>query len=365
MTNKLFKFNSQGRLAFKESILKGIKKYFVEGYASTTEKDLAGEVINDSAQLSMLRQFRQRNITIDIEHEEWYDDDGKKLNKPKSAMIPVAKVIEAKLDPKGTWVKAELNTNIKRFDEVWGSIKDGFLNAFSIGFFPISQSGNVISDLNIVNLTLTGTPVNTGATFTPVLKSAVAYLKSIEKESEQKMETPNETPVEQPEAAPVEAPVVETPAVEAPVATPAPVAEPANELKTEVEIKQENKITEPVKPEATQVQPTNEQIEPKNNEADISKLVEKVMEQKFKEFEERLVPKQVKPDVEPNKAPDAGQPAPQEVTSKPISPLSMIKAFQKRKGELDNNPRLKALVENTPDVERQEVKKNKTPLQLV
>lgn len=334
MENKLFNFRSE-ELQFKEGKLKGEKKFYIEGYASTTDKDLAGEVINDSAQTSMLKQFRNRNITIDIEHEEWYDDKGKQLAKPKGTMIPVAKVIEARQDSKGTFIKAEMNNNIERFDEVWGSIKGGFLNSFSIGFFPITQVGNVISDLNIVNLTLTGTPVNAGATFTPVLKSAVAYLKSI-KESEPKMvdkpkeETKTEVPKEE-------------------------VKEPETQLKTEDEVKAEV-IAEPVKEEVK----TETKVEDKNLE--ITNLIGKIMESKLKEWEGKFLKKS---DDEPKKETVKQEPkAPQEVPSKPITPLGMIKAFEKRQGELGNTPKLKALVEETPEVNTQ-IEKSRTPLQLI
>jgi len=368
MENTLFKFYSQGRLACTESNLKGVKKYYIQGYASTVEKDLAGEVINESAQISMLRQFRNRNITIDVEHEEWYDNDGKQLDKPKSQMIPVAKVIEAKKDAKGTWVKAELNTNIDRFKEIWGSIKDGFLNAFSIGFFPISQMGNVISDLNIVNLTLTGTPVNTGATFTPVLKSAVAYLKTIEKESAEMVETQTETPVISQTETQVE------PSIEDKVETVA--VESAKELQTEQEIKNDESVavvTEEKKEEIVSqvVKEVKKEVETaETTDSGISNVIEKIMEQKLKEFEEKFVQKiDIK---EPKKETDTEQPvskeqdASQEVQQKVISPLGMIKALQKRKSELGNIPQLKALVEDTPIDKIKETKQNnKTPLQMV
>ena len=354
MKKELFKFYSQGRMKFTEANLKGEKQYFIEGYASTVEKDLAGEVISDSAQESMLKQFRNRNITIDVEHEEWFDDDGNKLDKPKSSMIPVAKVVEAKKDNKGTWVKAKLNTSIERFKEIWGSIKGGFLNAFSIGFFPLRQVGSIIEDLNIVNLTLTGTPMNPGATFTPVLKSAIAYLKTNEMESAKTMESNEAAPVE----VKVEAPVVETPVVEAPVVeTP---------LKTEAEIKQEAKLAETVaKP--TPVEPVVAKPEPAEpvvaKPEDIGAIVERILEEKLKEFETRLNPKkETKVVAKPAKVVEVAKPA--EV--KPISPLGMIKAIQTRNNQIGVEPKLKAMVDSSPETEVQITEvKNKTPLQLV
>ena len=365
--DKLFKFYSQGRLIHKVATLKGVKKYFIEGYASTVDEDLAGEVINDAAQESMLRQFRNRNITIDVEHEEWYDEDGKQLDKPKAQMIPVAKVIAAKKDSKGTWVKAELNTNIERFKEIWGSIKGGFLNAFSIGFFPIAKMGNVISDLNIVNLTVTGTPVNPGATFTPVLKSAVAYLKSIEKENDNKMaELKADVPVETPVEAPVETPVAKP--VETPVADPAPVVEPAPVAPAPVAV--QPVAPEPATPEVAPVTPASavevkpEPVAPvvpkvEGKPEDIGDMIERVLATKLKEMEVKIV-------ADAKVAQDNIDASNKEASAKTVSPLGMIKAFQKRKSDLGVAPSLKALVEDTPKVEEKILKqKTLTPLQMV
>jgi len=364
MANKQFTFRSD-TLQFKtEGKLKSERKYYIEGYASTTEKDLAGEVINDKAQTSMLKQFRNRNITIDVEHEEWYDDAGKQLPKPKGSMIPVAKVIEARQDSKGTWIKAEMNNNITRFKEVWGSIKGGFLNSFSIGFFPITQVGNVISDLNIVNLTLTGTPVNAGAKFTPVLKSAVAYLKSIETENESKMEEPKQEVIEPAVVAPVApAPVAPAPVVEAPVVAPVNDLKSEEDIKAEVakevvaEVKVEPVVAEPVKAVEATVD---------SKEAELSDLIGKLMESKLQEWETKFLKKDDEPIKETlTEQPVLKQPeASQEVPSKPITPLGMIKAFEKRQGELGNAPKLKALVEETPTEVTQE-QKTRSPLSLV
>jgi len=366
MEQEIFKFYSQGRMKFTEAKLKGgVKKYYIEGYASTVEKDLAGEVISDSAQDSMMKQFRNRNITIDVEHEEWYDDNGNQLNKPKSSMIPVAKVISAKKDSKGTWVKAQLNDNIERFKEIWGSITDGFLNAFSIGFFPVAQNGNVITDLNIVNLTLTGTPVNPGATFTPVLKSAVAYLKSNTKENVQ-METKIEAPVE---VAPVEAPVVEAVA-EAPKVEAEPLKTEAEIKKEEAPVEKEAVVEKQAVEQPTEVKETSQLPDvSESKQEDISVTIDRILAEKLVEFEKKLTGKAVEDKIDTKVVAEAVKVdvvAEVEAIEKPISPLGMIKAIQIRKSQLGNVPKLKALVEEL-EVESEDVKTNKqkSPLQLV
>jgi len=173
---KIIRFDEDKEFNFTEVSLKGEKKYYVEGYASTIDQDKAGEIITDEAQDDIVRQLNNEVITMDIEHEEWYDDDNKVLSRPKASRIPVAKIVKAERRPRGAWIKAEINKNLRNFNEVWGSISEGFLKAFSVAFYPVMKSGNKVSKLNIVNITLTGTPVNPHATFTAGLKSAVSLL---------------------------------------------------------------------------------------------------------------------------------------------------------------------------------------------
>jgi len=178
--DNVFDYSISEGFLWSEVNLKGEKKYYVEGYASTIDEDKAGEIIDLSAQQDICDQLQGTNITMDIEHDQWYSDDGKVLPRPKNEKIPVAKIIHAEMRPRGTWIKAEINTNLYSFKQVWGSIKDGFLKAFSVAFYPVQKAGNTISRLNLVNVTLTGSPVNPNATFAVSMKSARAWLDSQE-----------------------------------------------------------------------------------------------------------------------------------------------------------------------------------------
>jgi hypothetical protein len=174
---KTFQYNIDDDFGHSVVSIKGERKYYVSGYCSTIDRDKSGEVIAYTAQEDLHNQLKGENITLDTEHSEWYDTNGKVLAKPKNTTIPVAKVVESRLDEKGVWIKAELNQHISKFNEVWGSIKDGFLKAFSIAFYPIEKMGDgIIKRLNLVNITLTGSPVNPNATFTASMKSASAFL---------------------------------------------------------------------------------------------------------------------------------------------------------------------------------------------
>jgi HK97 family phage prohead protease len=168
-------------------VTKGEKKYTIEGYISTTSQDLANDVVTKAAQEDMLQQIlgREVPITFDIEHEIFYEE-GKQKRKPASN-IPVAKVVDAWMDDKGVKVKAELNEDAPRFKNVWGSILKGFLHSFSVAFYPVESvtkrvnglMTSYINKLKLVNITLTGSPVNPEANFVPVMKSVLADITSV------------------------------------------------------------------------------------------------------------------------------------------------------------------------------------------
>jgi hypothetical protein len=216
----------------EEVILKGEKKYFVEGFISTTDEDLVGDIVTSEGQDDLVKQLLGREITLDLEHEEWYDSSGNRLEKPKNQLIPVAKIVKAerRTEPKnGTWVKAELNSNLgNKFKSVWGSIQDGFLRAFSIAFYPVEAVSKkidgviktFISKLNLVNVTLTGSPMLPEATFVPVMKAALKSLQESKEEIIMSEEKPKEN--------------IETPKVE--------------EIKP-VEVKKEEVVQPEIKPE--------------------------------------------------------------------------------------------------------------------
>jgi fructose-specific phosphotransferase system component IIB len=176
---------------YSEVTLKGEKKYYVEGFVSTIDPDLKNEIVDMEGQRDILTQIKGNIITMDIDHEEWFElsggvqnpenTDSKVLNSPKGKNLPVAKIVEAELRAQGVWVKAEINKHLPDFNSVWGSIKDRFLHSFSIAFYPVKAitksiggiAHTFISALKLVNVTLTGCPVNPSATFIPIMKAAL------------------------------------------------------------------------------------------------------------------------------------------------------------------------------------------------
>ena len=152
---------------------KGKKKYFVSGYISTDDIDIVDDLVTREAMADMLEQIKSSNIKVDYDHEAFREDP---------SILPVGKIIEAKLDDKGLWAKVELNQNSPKFKDMWESIKNGFVDAFSIAFKPIKVIEKFIGDvkvrvleqLKLLNVALTGVPINEGATIQDFgFKSAV------------------------------------------------------------------------------------------------------------------------------------------------------------------------------------------------
>ena len=68
--------------------------------------------------------------------------------------------MEAEVRSGKLWVKLKLNKAHPEFETVYKSLKDGFLDAFSIGFKAIERKGSKITRLKILEISLVGVPAN-------------------------------------------------------------------------------------------------------------------------------------------------------------------------------------------------------------
>lgn len=165
--------------------LKGDKQSYVTGYISVPEIDLYNDLVTPNALKSMLKQITEKTITLDYEHEAFRDD---------ATILPVGKIVEAHVDDRGLWVKCKLNSNSPKYKALWGSIKEGFINSFSIAFKPLrtveksmgDTKVRLIEELDLLNVALTGTPVCQGAKMTGFSMKSV-MLKAIEDTQEEKV----------------------------------------------------------------------------------------------------------------------------------------------------------------------------------
>ena len=136
------------------------KDVYVEGYASASIKDLDGEIITEEA----LQQIAEQIVIppynkVFIAHAPLIKRDTDFEDE-----IPIGKVVEAEVKEvdgkQKVWIKILLNKAHPAFEIVYNSLKDGFLDAFSIGFIPLEKEGNKITKLQILEVSLVGVPSN-------------------------------------------------------------------------------------------------------------------------------------------------------------------------------------------------------------
>jgi hypothetical protein len=315
--------------------LKGQTRYYVEGFVSTIDPDLKNEVVTMEAQRDILSDINGHVITMDLDHEEWFqlaggvknprNNEENQLDQPKGKSLPIAKIVDAELRTRGVWVKAEINKNLPDFKAIWNSIKDGFLHSFSIATYNLKTiqkniDGMVytfIDSLRLANVAITGSPVNPGATFKPVMKALLKSEVSNMDEEQAKEQTDQEEKVED--------------------------NQESKEDKTEE--KQEEKKEEQ-KQESNEVEEIKKKLEEENNKL---KEEKEQLEKQTKELQEKL---------------DNSTKQVEEVKKAVEGPLASIKslresndALKKKVGDLKSQlakPVLKARQEDAPKTELQE-----------
>ena len=179
-------YDVEAKSYFFQAEIKSIDGDIVEGYVATGDRDVYNDIITDDALDDIAKQIKGMKVTVDVEHESFSKDRGP-FERFRSK-IPVAKVIETKRDEKGVWVKTLLNNASKRYEEVKGSLRGGFLHAFSFAYVPIEPINRVIdgvktrllNKVNVLNLTYSGIPVNPEASFTNVALKSLADLNGNE-----------------------------------------------------------------------------------------------------------------------------------------------------------------------------------------
>ena len=177
--------------------------FYVEGYISTSDLDLVNDIVTKACLMDMAEQMRSRTIKLDIEHESFRGKSNIETEINKT-IIPAAKIEDFLIDKKGLKVRAMLNRHIQRFEEVKNSIRDGFLDAFSIAFVPVKETiqekggkqVRMLDKINLLNVAFTGNPVNTSASIEKVFMKSLDYLNEKEKPKKPK---PQPDPHKEPE----------------------------------------------------------------------------------------------------------------------------------------------------------------------
>jgi HK97 family phage prohead protease len=128
-----------------------IDSIFVEGYASTTDVDRAGDVVPKDVWEKGLENYLKNPIILS-QHD--HDD-------------PIGRMVEHRIDSKGLWIRARISAAA----EVFNLIKDGVLTAFSIGFMIKDAEYNsaanvfVVKELELTEISVVSIPCNQNTVF--------------------------------------------------------------------------------------------------------------------------------------------------------------------------------------------------------
>ncbi|AGK61495.1 Phage head maturation protease [Archaeoglobus sulfaticallidus PM70-1] len=152
------------------------KNVFVEGYASAAVEDLDGEIISEEALQKVAKE-----LTEEPYNKVFLDHAPMKFNANFEEKLPIGRIIEAEAkEVEGKlklWMKLVLNKAHPYFEVVYKSIKEGFLNAFSIGFQVLQRKGRVITDLKVLEVSLVGIPANPEAVVEEVYEKMFGELE--------------------------------------------------------------------------------------------------------------------------------------------------------------------------------------------
>lgn len=153
MATKVLKLNSAFSITKSDlpSADDPIDSIFIEGYASTTDVDRAGDVVPRDVWEKGLANYLKNPIILS-QHD--HDD-------------PIGRMVEHKIDSKGLWIRARISAAA----EVFNLIKDGVLTAFSIGFMIKDAEYNaaanvfVIKELELTEISVVSVPCNQNTVF--------------------------------------------------------------------------------------------------------------------------------------------------------------------------------------------------------
>ena len=125
---------------------------YVEGYASTTDKDRHGDVVPSTVWEAGLAEYLKNPIILG------YHNHG----------TPIGKMVEHRIDDKGLWIRARIS---KAAGAVYDLVKDGILTAFSIGFRILDADYKsevdlfIIKELELHEISIVSVPANQNTLF--------------------------------------------------------------------------------------------------------------------------------------------------------------------------------------------------------
>jgi HK97 family phage prohead protease/HK97 family phage major capsid protein len=152
MNDKKFYLNS---VFDTKSLNKKTKSIKIAGYANTTAKDRAGDIITADAWAKGVDNFR-RNPVLLYQHK--HDN-------------PIGKVNKIQVDKKGIFVEASVSEAAEKNHGVQTLIKDGALKSFSVGFkvkdgkYNREDDTMMITDVELLEISVVSVPCNQDSLF--------------------------------------------------------------------------------------------------------------------------------------------------------------------------------------------------------
>lgn len=207
MQDKTFVFYSD-KLSYKAVDTPKGKEYYLKGYITTGDLDLVNDIVTKDCMGSMFSQFDTRSIKLDFNHETLRGKSKEEAEINKTTM-PLGKFVGKDRDAKGIEITWKLNPTWRKFDEkgnivmdfkdVWQNCEEGFYDAFSIAYVPTQsrvmeregKSVRLLDNMNLLNVALTGNPINPGASMTAVMAKSLEYLNEQMQEQKGKWVTMN------------------------------------------------------------------------------------------------------------------------------------------------------------------------------
>ena len=125
---------------------------FIEGYASTVDRDRMGDVIPMKAWNEGLHNYLKNPIILAYHNHQ----------------MPIGKMVEHKVTDQGLWIRAQIPAEV---GDVYKLIKKGILSAFSVGFrvrdadYDHTTETFLVKDLELHEISVVSVPANQNTLF--------------------------------------------------------------------------------------------------------------------------------------------------------------------------------------------------------
>ena len=152
MSDKMFFLHSAIEKTARSKKSNNLK---IAGYANTTAKDRAGDIITANAWAKGVENFRRNPVLLyQHKHEN-----------------PIGKVSKITVDKKGIFVEADVSQAAEQQHSVQTLIKDGALKSFSVGFkvkdgkYNREDDSMLITDVELLEISVVSVPCNQDSLF--------------------------------------------------------------------------------------------------------------------------------------------------------------------------------------------------------